>query len=452
MNKRLLVLLFFGVLMGALDIAILGPAMPAIQKAFAVSPRQIAWVINIYVLTNILSTPVLSKLSDLYGRRIIYISSVFLFALGSLVIVLSGQFDQVLVGRGIQGLGAGGFLPVASAVIGDTFPKEKQGRALGFIGAVFGLAFIVGPVIGGLLLMLSWHWIFILNLPMSVALIIGALTIVPSKQMEENVKFDWLGMSLLLVILGLFSFSINMIDTKNFVASVSSVRVFPLLTVSLGLLPLFIMSQKKSGSPTINTGLFRSRQLIIAYLISFGAGLGEVGVMFIPGYVRSAFGLSDSAASFSLIPLVAALFVGAPVAGRMLDKFGARIILILGTVLVFFGLVGIWKVADTKTGFYISEVILGTGLAAVLGAPLRYIVNHETSDDDRASGQGVLTIFMSIGQLVSAALVGALAASLGGGIPGFKGAFSVLAAMSLIMIVAATRLNRKEVKVSVKSS
>ncbi|MCB0025449.1 MAG: MFS transporter, partial [Caldilinea sp.] len=156
MRNKVLWILFFGVLMAALDIAIVGPALPAIQQSFGVDERALPWVFNIYVLMNLIGTPLMAKLSDRYGRRLIYVIDIALFAAGSLTVMLAPAFSFVLIGRAIQGLGAGGIFPVASAVIGDTFPPEKRGSALGLIGAVFGLAFIVGPVIGGLLLMLSW--------------------------------------------------------------------------------------------------------------------------------------------------------------------------------------------------------------------------------------------------------------------------------------------------------
>ena len=144
-RNQLLLVLFIGVLMGALDIAIVGPALPAIQAYFGVGERAIAWIFAIYVLFNLVGTPLMAKLSDALGRRSIYVADVTLFALGSLLVAAAPNFGLLLVGRAVQGLGAGGIFPVASAVIGDTFPPEKRGSALGLIGAVFGLAFLVGP-------------------------------------------------------------------------------------------------------------------------------------------------------------------------------------------------------------------------------------------------------------------------------------------------------------------
>ena len=142
-RNRILFVLFVGVLMGALDIAIVGPALPAIRHAFNVNDRATAWIFTIYVLFNLIGTPLMAKLSDNLGRRLVYIVDVLLFAAGSVVVIGSpfvgaSGFGVFLLGRGMQGLGAGGIFPVASAVIGDTFPPEKRGGALGLIGAVFG--------------------------------------------------------------------------------------------------------------------------------------------------------------------------------------------------------------------------------------------------------------------------------------------------------------------------
>jgi len=143
----ILILLFVGVLMGALDISIVGPAIPSIEKALHVGARDLSWIFSIYVLFNLVGISLMAKMSDAYGRRWIYILAVAIFGIGSLVVSLSHDTIMLLVGRAIQGFGASGIFPVASATIGDVFPVEKRGRALGLIGAVFGIAFILGPFI-----------------------------------------------------------------------------------------------------------------------------------------------------------------------------------------------------------------------------------------------------------------------------------------------------------------
>jgi MFS family permease len=139
--KRVLALLFVGVLMGALDLAIVGPALPAMKADFLMNDRQLSWLFNVYVLCQLISAPLLAKMSDRYGRRSVYIFSVSFFALGSLLLVSAPATWFLMVGRAVQGFGAGGIFPVAAAVIGDTFPPEKRGGALGLMGAVFGSLF-----------------------------------------------------------------------------------------------------------------------------------------------------------------------------------------------------------------------------------------------------------------------------------------------------------------------
>ena len=231
-RNRLLIVLFTGVLMGALDIAIVGPALPAIQESFGVSDRALAWVFTIYVLANLIGTPLMAKLSDRAGRRSIYVLDVALFAAGSLVVALSPSFGVLLVGRAIQGFGAGGIFPVASAVIGDTFPVEKRGSALGLIGAVFGIAFLIGPILGGVILYaLSWHWLFLINLPIAAALIVAAMRLLPTTRPQQRRPFDWAGMAVLAVLLTALSYGLNQLDTSRFSASISSVQVLSLIHI-----------------------------------------------------------------------------------------------------------------------------------------------------------------------------------------------------------------------------
>jgi EmrB/QacA subfamily drug resistance transporter len=435
-TKQILPLLFVGVLMGALDIAIIGPAFPAIQKAFNVSDRLLPWLLNIYVLFNLISTPVMGKLSDLYGRKWIYISAIFLFAMGSLVVVLATSFDMVMVGRAIQGLGAGGIFPVASAVIGDTIAKEKQGSALGLIGAVFGLAFIVGPIIGGALLALNWKYIFAINLPIALVLIIWAYKILPGERIAKKIVLDWKGLIVLVLSLSAYAYSVNKVDSTNLLKSFLSAQILPIYIFSVILLPIFYYLQLKSKSPVIDLKLLKSRQLMITYLIAFGAGMTQLVVIYIPSIAQELFKLSFSQSSFMMLPLVLAMFVSAPLAGKLIDLFGSRVVLVIGFLTLLVGL-GIFSFDLTGiTTFYLAEVFLGIGLGFILGSPLRYIMNRETTMNDRASGQAILTVFSSTGQISSAALTGAIIASMGGGLIGYQMAFKVMLAFGVLLLIS----------------
>jgi MFS family permease len=388
----------------------------------------------------------MAKLSDLYGRRNIYIINLIIFALGSLIVAISPTigFSVLILGRAIQGFGAGGIFPVASAVIGDLIPKEKQGSALGLIGAMFGLAFILGPIIGGLLLMISWHWIFILNIPIAGIIIYYAYQLLPSKKVEGKINFDWKGMSLLILSLILFAWAINHIDSTNFVNSLMTLNVLPFFILSIIAINFFYRTEIKKEYPIYNIQLLRSKKLILVYLLAFGAGLAEIGTVYIPGFAREAFSLSDSKASFMLLPLVFSLAIGSPIFGRMLDKIGAKLIILLGTILISFGLFLLATISDYLTGFYIGSIILGFGISSLVGAPLRFIINHETNEENRAAGQSIVSLFTSIGMLLGAALLGALVASMGGGTAAFQRAFLVLALISFFLFLVSLKLKKKE--------
>lgn len=441
-RNRILAVLFLGVLMAALDIAIIGPALPTIQQTFGVDARNIGWVFSIYVLMNLVSTPLMAKLSDIYGRRAVYVTDVALFGIGSAIVMLSPSFAVLLLGRAVQGIGAGGIFPVASAVIGDTFPPEKRGGALGLIGAVFGLAFIVGPILGGILLMFGWHWIFAINLPIALILIVAAWRVLPTTRPAERKPFDWRGMVALAVLLASLAFGLSRIDTQDVAASLLSWQVWPFLLLAVVLVPVFWMLEHRALDPIIRPQLLAPRQMKLASAISFGAGLGEVSVVYMPAMAVAAFTVSSSTASFMLMPLVLALFVGSPVAGRLLDRFGSRAVIIGGTALLALGtiMMGLW--GSSQAGYYGGSILVGLGLAFLLGAPIRYIMLNEAAARERAAAQSVATVFTSVGQLVGAAAVGAIVDSVGGP-AGYSAAFLTIGGIAIVLTLLAFALKSR---------
>lgn len=437
-RNRVLLVLFIGVLMGALDIAIVAPALPALQAYFNVGDRLLTWTFTIYVLFNLIGTPLMAKLSDIYGRRAIYVLDVALFALGSLIVALSPNFTIVLLGRGLQGLGAGGIFPVASAVIGDTFPPEKRGSALGLIGAVFGLAFLLGPIIGGILLALAgWRSLFLINLPIALIVVVLSLALLPATRPEQRRAFDWAGMLVLGLLLAALALGINQLDTARFVASLATPNVWAPLLLTLVLIPVFVTIERRAADPVLRLSILGSRQAGLAAALSAGAGLGEAGMVFMPQLAVAALALGKSQASYMLMPVVLAMTVGSPLAGRFLDRLGSKLVVLAGAALLTVGMVALGFLNSSLGWFIVSGVVIGLGLSALLGAPVRYIMLNEAPAADRAAAQGAITLFTSIGQLLSSALVGAVAASRGGGVAGYSTAFLAVGAVSLLLTVAA---------------
>jgi MFS family permease len=434
-RNRILAVLFTGVLMGALDIAIIGPALPALREHFGIDDRAAAWMLGIYVLFNLIGTPLMAKLSDRYGRRSIYAIDVAIFGIGSLVVAAAPTYGIVLTGRAIQGLGAGGVFPVASAVIGDVFPPERRGAALGLIGAVFGIAFLVGPILGGVLLLLSWHWLFLINLPIAVVVVWAALRVLPTARAEEPRPFDWAGMGVLAIMLTALAVALNRIDATAPVASLLGDEVLPFLLAAAVLAVVFPWVEGRAEDPVIRPGLFRNRQIVIASGLSLGAGVSEAAVVFVPALLVAAFGVSTSTAAFMLIPIVVAMAVGSPVLGRVLDRAGSRVVVVLSTALIAGGMGLVAFFPATLALFYTAGVLIGLGMAGLLGSALRYVMLNEAPKADRGAAQGILTVFISIGQLAGAAVLGAIIASTGGQVSSYADAFLVVAVLAAALTV-----------------
>jgi len=455
-RNSILLVLFLGVLMGALDIAIVGPALAPIQNSFDVDERSSAWIFSIYVLFNLIGTPLMAKLSDQFGRRRVYVADVALFALGSLVVAFSPTFGGFLAGRAIQGFGAGGIFPVASAVIGDTFPPEKRGGALGLIGAVFGLAFIIGPILGGVLLSLtSWHWLFLINLPVALAVILMSLRLLPDTGSDRSTAFDWRGMLVLAALLASLAYGINRIDSSRLGASLLSLQVWPFLLATAALAFVFVRIERTAASPLVRLDLFRSRQMTLAYLLSAGAGLGESGLVFLPALAVGALahsGVTQSSASYLLMPVVLAMGIGSPLAGRLLDRVGSRKVIVGGTLILAGGLFLLGWFASSLALFIVAGVLIGVGLSALLGAPIRYILLNEAAVQDRSVAQGVVTLATSIGQLIAGALVGGVAASGGGGVSGYSHAFLFIGVISLLLVLAGLGLKDRQAEMAAATS
>ncbi len=426
-RNRILAVLFLGVLMGALDIAIVGPALPAIRRAFGVDARASAWIFSLYVLFNLIGTPWMAKLSDRYGRRSIYVLDVALFALGSLTVALAPSFPVLLAGRALQGFGAGGIFPVASAVIGDTFPPERRGSALGLIGAVFGLAFLIGPILGGILLAFGWPWLFLINLPLAAAVAAAAWRLLPTAGAPAPRPFDRAGMAILALLLAAFAYGLSRLDATHLLASLTGPQAGPWLLLALLLSPLFLWVEARAADPVVRLSLFRSRQVALGSLLSLGAGLEEGALVFLPSLAVVALGVEEREASFLLLPVVLAMAVGSPVVGRLLDRQGSRRVLLVGTGILSLGMAALGRWPTTRVGFLGGGVLIGLGLSALLGAPLRYIFLNEVPAADRGAAQGLISLLTSVGQLLSGALIGAVAASLGGGTAGYAESYLLLA-------------------------
>ena len=409
-SNKLMALLFVGVLMGALDISIVGPAIPSIEEALKIDNLYIGWIFSIYILFNLMGISLFARLSDIFGRRIIYVIALLIFATGSLIVSFSNSFELLLAGRAIQGFGASGIFPVATAIVGDIYTPDKRGKMLGIIGAVFGLAFMVGPFIaGGMLHYFTWNTLFIINVPIAALLIYYSFKILPAKTTTVVNKIDWSGIIFLGVGLAAFTFGVNNIEVNN-LNSLLSTKVLLSLLIAIFSFIALLFSEKKATSPILKFSFFKNNQIVFAGILAIVTGLVQSVFIFIPKFVVDNFHVSPSAASFMLTPFVLATAIGSPIFGRMIDKYGVKPIIISGLSFLFVGFILLYATGNSLMLYYSSGVAIGLGLSVLSGSSLRYIMLNNTCVDDRAISQGMITIFTSVGQLSGAAIVGIIIA------------------------------------------
>jgi len=449
---QILALLFAGVFMGALDISIIGPVLHPIQDTIEISVKNLGWVYSIYVLFNLVGISFFARLSDIYGRRHIYMINIALFGIGSLLVAFTDNYGILLLGRAVQGFGASGIFPVASAVIGDVFPAEKRGRMLGLIGAVWGIAFLVGPPLAGLILtFFEWHVLFLINIPIAIVLLYYSNRMLPSVRIDKPSALDPKGIIILGLLLGCFTFGMNNLQSQSLIEGIQSLTVWPFFLSSVLLLTFLVNLEKHSPKPLINIKLFKSRQIRIVSIVAFLTGLLQSCFVFIPHMAADAFHTTAAKASFLLVPFVLAMAIGSPLFGRMLDKTGSKIVILIGLVLMVISTTLLSLYASNFILFITAGVFFGLGLSILSGSSLRYIMLNEVDIHQRALTQGLLTIFISMGQITGGAVVSGMVAKYVVLLDGYQ---SVFVSMSILIggvLLFSIRLrNKKDEKEFIK--
>jgi MFS family permease len=436
--------LFIGVFMSALDTSIIAPAIPALREAFQIDNRQVGLVMIAFILASLSSTAPLASLGDRYGRRPIYLISIALFALGSLVIAVAPTFWAVVTGRAIQGLGGGGIIPTASAVIADALPPKERGRALGLIGATYGMAFVLGPPLAGVVMVtLDWHWIFLANLPIAAYVLYLGAKVLPAPSHGATLPaLDRSGIVLLVLLLTALVASIT-----RALDGLTGTLLWPwTLLASALLLPLFVLVEQRAAQPLIPISFFANRQLSLTYFLTLGAGFGMGSVVFLTSIATSTHGVDRSHAGFVLLPMVLCSIFGSMGAGRLLNRLGARSLILAGFALLCLGYgasalnsFGLW-------GYLLATMPVGLGVGVVVSGALRTIAIDEAPLASRGAAQGLINICTSIGTLLSASTIGALADLGGGGAAGFRTAYLVVAALMLGMLLVTLGLRQHRPK------
>lgn len=442
-RNLILILFLIGVFMGSLDTGIIGPVLPSIEQSFNLTSRESSWIFTLFVISFMIGSPVMAKFSDFYGRKKIFLMDVVLFAIGSSLIAFSFNIESILLGRVVQGFGCGGIFPVAGAFIGDAFPLNERGKALGILGSVFGISAIGGPLVGAALIPFGWNWCFTINIPISIFLILFAFYILPDAENQRKLKIDYVGIAVLSMLAIFLAYGLNQIDSSNFISSLASLNVAPFLIAFIVLIPIFVKLEERAPESIVPIHMLKNKEIAVACIETLCYGIIYSSAIFIPSLVILSMGLNDQLASLMLIPILGANAVAAPILGKILDSTGSRKIMMIGTVVMTIGLLAIAIYPNNLIFFIIAGCMIGVGLVTIIGAPLRYIVLSEAKPRERGAGQAIVNMLSSAGQLIGGALIGGVIASFSG-ILGYKVSLILAALVAFIAFLFTFKLKSRD--------
>lgn len=417
-----------GLFMGALDTGIVTPCRTIVQTQMGVSDQLGVWMITIYTLAYAASIPVMGKLADKYGRKYIYLMSILLFGTGSLLCGLSqnfGNFTTLLIARAIQALGGGGIMPVATAEFGTAFPEDKRGLALGLVGGVYGIANVFGASAGSLILNIfgqqNWQFIFYVNIPISLFIIIAGFICLPNTKEHDVKPIDGWGICVLTVMILSLLYGLKNLDFFAIPTSITSTDVYPFLLLSLAMMPLFVFVEHRACDPVMNLSYFKDRDILLTLLLSIITGIVLMGIIFIPQFAENALRLPSGDGGYFVIILGIFAGVGAPVSGKLIDRFGSKLILGFGFACSIIGSLYLAFVTcphPNLPNVIVCLVFLGLGIGFTMGTPLNYMMLEKTDPKESNSSLATLSLVRSIGTAVAPAIMVAFIAHAGANVQG----------------------------------
>jgi EmrB/QacA subfamily drug resistance transporter len=434
-RMRVLGAVMIGVFLAALDQTVVGTALPRIITDLGGNDLY-TWAFTAYLLTSTISGPLYGKLSDLFGRRPIFLFGIGVFMVGSLLAGLAQEMWQLVAARGVQGLGAGALFPIALAVIADLFAPSERGRYQGLFGAVFGLSVLVGPAIGGLITdTIGWPFVFFFNLPVGAAVFALVWRNLPLYHLAgERPRIDYLGAALFTgalipILVGL---------TNKQAADWGDPTVGGLIALGTLILVAFVVVESRAVEPIVPLGLFRNRSFTVSVIAVFLAAFGFFAtVVFLPRWFQVVAGSSATVSGYQMLPLLGGLIVSAVASGQIVSRTGRYRLLIFGALVVM--ATGLYMLthleADTPLPvLWAWMFVTGVGVGPTF-AVFPLVVQNSVAVRQIGTATSNLTFFQQVGGTIGLAITGTVfASSLAEQVPDRIGAASIPSGVGGVLI------------------
>jgi EmrB/QacA subfamily drug resistance transporter len=400
--------LMTGMLLAALDQTIVGTALPTIVGELG-GINHYSWVVTSYLLASTASTPLYGKMADLYGRRPVFLFSIGTFLVGSLLAGMSQNLTQLIITRGIQGLGAGGLLTLAFTIISDVVSPRERGRYQGLFGAVFGLSSVAGPLAGGYFAEHNWRWIFYINVPLAVVALVvcyRVMRLIPFRRRPHAI--DWLGAALLVASVSCLLLALSWGGNQY---PWSSGTILGLFVAGTVLAVLFLVQESRVHEPILPLRLFRRPTVALANAAGFVLGLVMFGsIIYIPLYLQIVKGASPTRSGLLMLPMMAGIIVTSVLSGRAMSRVGRyKWFPVAGSVTLVAGMLLFTRLHVSTSLWEASAymVVIGVGLGLCMQS-LILAVQNAVDLRDLGAGTSAATFFRSLGGAFGVAILGAV--------------------------------------------